>query len=191
MTRNTIVAVALLVFAHLGSWHAEAMVQNSAPSKDPATCPMHAEHASGGPNERPHQDGVIARGDSEMGFSHMKTTHHFHLTGDGGAIEVTANSATDTESRDQIRSHLRTIVKEFSEGHFETPMAVHDRVPPGVPAMQRRKADITYAYEQTEMGATVRISTKNPDALDAVHDFLRFQIEDHQTGDSLEVSDNH
>jgi len=33
----------------------------------------------------------------------------------------------------------------------------------------------------------VRISTKNPTALKAIHDFLRFQIKEHKTGDSLDI----
>jgi hypothetical protein len=31
------------------------------------------------------------------------------------------------------------------------------------------------------------IKTGNPEALAAIHDFLRFQISDHRTGDSPEV----
>jgi hypothetical protein len=31
----------------------------------------------------------------------------------------------------------------------------------------------------------VTISTVDPDALDAVHDFLRFQIVEHETGDPV------
>jgi hypothetical protein len=34
--------------------------------------------------------------------------------------------------------------------------------------------------------AAIRISTKNHDVLNAVHDFLTFQIEDHHTGDEIE-----
>src|SRR5512137_269646 len=41
-----------------------------------------------------------ARGDRAMGFSHDKTTHHFVLLPDGGAIELTANDGRDTLSRD-------------------------------------------------------------------------------------------
>ena len=39
--------------------------------------------------------------------------------------------------------------------HADAPAAVHCRVPPGVPAMERHKADIKYGYEQTELGAVV------------------------------------
>src|SRR5947209_4049038 len=58
------------------------------------------------------------RGDQVMGFDHNKTTHHFRLLTNGGAIEVTANGAEDTESRDQIRMHLGHISKMFAAGNF-------------------------------------------------------------------------
>src|SRR5271166_5432524 len=35
--------------------------------------------------------GVNARGDQGMGFSHEKTTLHFHPLADGGAIEIQSN----------------------------------------------------------------------------------------------------
>jgi len=66
-------------------------------------------------------------------------------------------------------------------------MLVHDRVPPGVPPLQRLKADVQYRFEQTDRGATIRIETANPEALKALHEFLRFQIEDHKTGDPSTV----
>jgi hypothetical protein len=37
--------------------------------------------------------------------------------------------------------------------------------------------------EPLPTGGRVRIVTKNRDALNAVHDFLNFQIEDHHTDD--------
>jgi hypothetical protein len=128
------------------------------------------------------------RGDHVMGFDHMKTTHHFHLLSDGGSIEVAANSPQDTESRDQIRMHLRHIAKMFSAGNFKAPMLIHDQSPPGVPVMQKSKNNIRYAFEGTEQGARIRISTNSPEALQAIYDFLRFQIKEHKTGDSLEVA---
>jgi hypothetical protein len=41
---------------------------------------------------------------------------------------------------------------------------------------------------ETENGGRVLIETKDAEALAAVHEFLRFQIEDHQTGDPTEVA---
>ena len=130
-----------------------------------------------------HHDGVDQRGDHVMGFSHEKTTHHFRISDDGGAIEVTANDPKDTESRDQIRMHLSHIAGMFAAGNFHAPILIHDQTPPGVPVMQRLKAQIAYRYEEIESGGRVRITTKNQEALAAVHDFLKFQISEHRTTD--------
>lgn len=134
-----------------------------------------------------HAEGVDKRGDRVMGFDHKKTRHRFLLHPDGGTIEVTANGADDEESRDLIRKHLGHIARMFAEGNFKAPMLIHDRVPPGVPVMGRLKGEIEYRFEKVERGARVRIKTSNAEALAAVHDFLRFQIEDHRTGDPTEV----
>jgi hypothetical protein len=126
------------------------------------------------------------RGDKAMGFDHLKTTHHFILASDGGSIKVEANDEKDDRSRDQIRQHLRHIAMMFSDGNFEAPMLVHAETPPGTEVMQKLKAEISYQYKETERGALIRISTTNVDALQAVQDFLRFQIKEHLTGDPLE-----
>jgi len=130
------------------------------------------------------------RGDKAMGFDHLKTTHHFILASDGGSIKVEANDATDTQSRDQLRQHLRHINMMFGEGNFNVPMLVHDKTPPGSEAMRRLKTEISYEYQQTDRGALIRISTRNAEALLAIHDFLKFQIEEHMTGDPLEVKES-
>src|ERR1044071_7644034 len=128
------------------------------------------------------------RGDHVMGFDHTKTTHHFSLQESGGSIVVTANSADDVESSQQIRMHLKHIAMMFAEGNFNAPMLIHDQTPPGVPVMKELKNEINYSFEEINRGAAVRISTKNSTALKAIHDFLRFQIKEHKTGDSLDIS---
>ena len=140
------------------------------------------------PAQETHPDGVARRGDRVMGFSHDKTTHHFRLFSGGGAIEVTANDPKDTGSRDQIRMHLSHIARMFAAGDFDAPMLIHDRVPPGVPVLQRLKAEVAYRYEDIDRGGRVRIATRNAEALAAVHEFLKFQIAAHQTGDSIAVA---
>lgn len=135
-----------------------------------------------------HHAKVAERGDPVMGFDHAKTTHHFRLSPGGGSIEVSANDPADTESRDAIRGHLEHIASMFSEGNFDAPMLIHDRVPPGVPTMKRKKAAIEWKFEEMEAGGRVRIISKDAEARAAIHDFLRFQIEDHETGDPTEVS---
>ena len=134
-----------------------------------------------------HQQGVQMRGDQAMGFSHAMTTHHFLLTKDGGVIEAEADNPSDKASRAAIRQHMEHIARLFSEGDFNAPMFIHGQTPPGVPAMKRLKDQITYRAQPTEQGAEVRITTANPEALEAVHQFLAFQIRDHHTKDSMEV----
>jgi len=130
-----------------------------------------------------HTQEMNRHGDMAMGFSHLKTTHHFRLSASGGSIQVQTNDVNDNASRDQIRMHLQHITEAFKEGNFSAPEMTHSRVPPGVPTMQRLKADIEYKYEEIPAGGRVVISTNNPQAVRAVHQFLRFQIDDHQTGD--------
>jgi hypothetical protein len=127
------------------------------------------------------------RGDKGMGFSQTATTHHFVLKPDGGVIQVEANDAADTASRDQVRMHLGHIARAFRSGDFDIPMFVHDTVPPGVPEMKRLQKEIRYTFEETASGGRLIISSANKNAVTAIQDFLRFQIEEHKTGDATEV----
>jgi len=122
-----------------------------------------------------------------MGFSHLQTAHHFTLTRDGGVISAEALDAADTGTRDSIRAHFTHIAHAFSAGDFHLPMFIHDRMPPGAETMKRLGTRISYRSESTDRGARVLIRTEDPEALAAIHSFLRFQIADHRTGDSPEV----
>jgi hypothetical protein len=134
-----------------------------------------------------HHAEVDKRGDMAMGFSHEKSTHHFRVKTNGGAIEVTANDAADETTIKQIRSHLGHIAKMFAEGNFSAPMFIHDRTPPGVETMKRLKSEIKYEYSDLPAGGRVTISTANSEAVASIHEFLRFQISDHRTGDTTEI----
>ena len=139
------------------------------------------------PQDHQHHQALNDRGKRFMGFDQEATAHHFILTKDGGRIEVTAKDAADATSIAQIRQHLRHIARLFSDGDFTTPALVHDRKVPGVEAMKRAGKDLTYAFEEVDRGAHVRIEGTTPTAVAAVQEFLRFQIKDHGTGDPLTV----
>jgi hypothetical protein len=135
-----------------------------------------------------HDDSAMnSRGDHVMGFDHDKTTHHFTLTKTGGTIQVTANDRADSASRDHIRMHLQHISKAFAEGDFTDPHEVHAEVPPGVPVMKDRKDKLSYRYESIANGGRVVITTEDSNALEAVHEYLQYQIREHKTGDSIAV----
>ena len=149
------------------------------------TLSSQAQHEHSSPTA--HHDAVDERGDKGMGFSHKMTGHHFHLRPDGGAIEVHANDAADAASQKAIRDHLSSIAGMFSNGDFSVPMFVHATNPPGMETMQRLKKEISYTAESTKLGAQVKIHTTNVEAIKAIHEFLRFQIQEHRTGDPLTV----
>jgi hypothetical protein len=65
-------------------------------------------------------------------------------------------------------------------------MFVHDsRNVPGSKVMAEKKAAIHYSYVETPNGGRLDIVTKDKAALAAVHEFLKFQINEHKTGDPL------
>jgi hypothetical protein len=158
----------------------QALGQVQKPSVD---CPTHEEHQKQHSDEKQHVDEMNHRGKQGMGFDQASTTHHFRILAGGGAIEVEANSADDSVSRDQIRTHLKRITIMFSEGDFAIPMFVHDQLPPGAQTMKQLKKAIKYNFEETGSGGRVRITTRNDEALRAIHAFLRFQIGEHHTSD--------
>ena len=101
------------------------------------------------------------------------------------------NDPTDKANTGAIRSHLSHIAMMFGNGNFSTPMFIHHGVPPGVTTMKLLKPKIHYKYEEISSGRRVRIESSDPVALAAIHDFLRFQISEHQTGDTLVIAGKH
>jgi hypothetical protein len=128
------------------------------------------------------------RGAQVMGFDQDKTVHHFYLYDNGGAIDVSVKDAKDHVNRDAIRAHLPHIVTLFGQGNFEAPMLVHGTVVPGTAEMKGVRDAIAWKYEERPGGGRVSITTTNPDALTALHAFLRYQITDHKTGDPLTIT---
>ena len=134
-----------------------------------------------------HAAAVDKRGDHAMGFSHETTTHHFLLRRNGGSIAISANDPADVASTTAIRQHLSHIATRFAAGDFEVPMFIHDTAPPGVAAMKRLRSEVRYLYEETSDGARIVITSSNATAIAAIRKFLRFQIDEHRTGDPLSL----
>jgi hypothetical protein len=134
-----------------------------------------------------HPGDVDRRGAHVMGFDQARTIHHFFLYEDGGSIDVSVKDPSDKTDLDAIRAHLPHIATMFTAGNFDAPMLVHDTNVPGTSEMAAMKDRLRYRFVQTPKGGRVDITTTDPDALAAVHRFLRFQISDHHTGDSTEV----
>jgi len=142
---------------------------------------------SASPGQDPHAQ-MNHRGAAVMGFDQDKTAHHFYLYADGGAIDVSVKDAADTKNRDAIRAHLPHIATMFGAGDFDAPMLVHDSPKiPGIATLARLKDRVAYTYRETPGGGRVDIVVTDPAAVNALHEFLKFQIQDHKTGDALTV----
>ncbi len=177
------VAVCLIVSLTFAAAQQPSNQQKEKPGGSEATCPMHEAHMRG---TAPSKD-MNERGKEGMGFSQTATTHHFLIKPDSGVIQVEVNDPADTSNRTHIREHLAYIAEAFANGDFEIPMFVHDTVPPGVPEMKRLREKIRYSFEETSNGGRVIIATNDKESLDAIHKFLRFQIQEHKTGDSTQA----
>jgi hypothetical protein len=158
----------------------------------PAMLAQHSEMPPGMTHEehlaQMQREGELkTRGKAAMGFDQDRTTHHFRLNGTGGAIEVAASDVADEPTVTQVRTHLREIAGQFAAGDFAKPFATHGEMPPGVLMMRQRKDAITFRYEEMSTGGRVRITTSDAEVTKAVHEFLRYQIRQHATGDSLTV----
>jgi hypothetical protein len=137
----------------------------------------------------PHA-GMQARGAAVMGFDQDKTAHHFLLFDDGGAIDIAVKDAADTANRDAIRAHLPHIAMMFGAGNFEAPMLIHGGAKdvPGTAVLAKIKDKVAYTFVETPGGGRVDITTSDPAGVAAVHEFLKYQITEHKTGDSTKVS---
>ena len=176
MTRNGVIGTPL-------RWIAFAAVDGSAQHQPVPPGVTHEAHLA----QMKKDAELKKRGAAAMGFDQDTTTHHFGLTTSGGFIQVEANDPKDSVNREAIRTHLKEISSEFAAGNFSKPFMTHAENPPGVATMQRMKAAIRFRYEDADFGARVRIVTTDAAALRGIHDFLRYQITEHRTGDSLKV----
>lgn len=121
-----------------------------------------------------------SRGAVHMGVDQYTSTHRFESLSDGGRI-VLQRDTTDPADVTQIRRHLEEITRSFEQGDFRIPGRVHDQAVPGTGAMRARRDRISYEFRELPRGGEVRIVTRDPDALAAVHEFLAFQRQEHRT----------
>src|SRR5438552_19208231 len=128
---------------------------------------------------------AAASGDVAMDFDQAKTTHHFKLLAEGGAIEITANDPSDVASRDAIRQHVANIATMFGQGNFNLPMLVHGQKPPGIDTMARLKGTISYTADNVPDGGRARMTTADSRGRKAGDDFRRVQTQEQQRGYSL------
>ncbi len=121
------------------------------------------------------------RGREAMGVDQYTSSHVFDALPDGGRIEL-QRDVDDPPGIATIRQHLQEVAAAFQRGDFRIPGFVHAQPVPGTDVMARARERITYTYSELPRGGQIRITTTDPDALHAVHEFMTFQRRDHRSG---------
>ena len=117
-----------------------------------------------------------------MGVDQYASQHLFEPRPDGGRIVLRMKAADSTGER-VIRDHMRTIATAFAAGDFSLPGQVHAVAKvPGTDVMRDLKSEISYQAADVDGGGEVRLTTVNPRAVAAIHEFLAFQRTDHRAG---------
>jgi hypothetical protein len=131
-----------------------------------------------------------ARGEQAMGVDQYTSTHLFDALPDGGRIELQRDT-DDPAGIATIREHLREVQAAFSAGVFSTPAFVHSREVPGTAIMAEKKDHIEYVYRDLPRGGELRLVSSDPEAIQAIHDFMAFQRSDHRAGGMDHSGMNH
>lgn len=118
------------------------------------------------------------RGAAAMGVDQYTSSHVFEALPDGGRI-VLQRQADDSAGTATIRAHMSTIAGRFRRGDFAIPGFVHAQGIPGTAVMAGHRGAITYTVDTVPRGGQVRITTTDPAAVSAVHQFLAFQRREH------------
>lgn len=122
------------------------------------------------------------RGETAMGVNQYTSQHVFEPLPDGGRI-VLQRKESDSVGETTIRAHMREISTAFTKGDFALPGFVHATGDvPGTAVMKRLKGEISYTPRDLPGGAEVVLSSKNQEAISAIHEFLAFQRMDHRAG---------
>jgi hypothetical protein len=119
------------------------------------------------------------RGGAAMRVDQDRAQHRFDSLRDGGRIEL-QNTDQDPAAVAGIRAHFAEIEAAFQAGDFAIPMFVHDGEVPGTKTMAAKRDRIEYHRRDLPAGAELRLRTRDPEAIRAIHEFLAFQRRDHR-----------
>jgi len=123
---------------------------------------------------------VQTRGAAVMGVDQYTSAHVFEDLADGGRIALVRKDSSDSAGVATIRAHMRSIADAFAKGDFSAPGMVHMQKVPGTDVMATKRAAIRYQVADLPGGGEVRLTTADPAAVSAIHEFLAFQRMDHR-----------
>jgi len=141
----------------------------------PAPTPVGTQNADSAFNAMEHRHGDV------VGVDPMAMAHQFTAVPEGADISL-ERQAHDEFGITQIRAHLLLISRSFKRGDFTIPGFIHAGDVPGAAGMRERSGKIDYTVEDLPHGGVLRVRSSDPEALQAIHSFIAFQIAEHRTG---------
>ena len=136
-------------------------------------------YASGALTGRNRQAIVRDRGTQIMPFDLNQTTHIFTATSVGGVEQVIAKDPNNAEQIRLIQEHLEHETRQFSQGNFSDPAAIHDTSMPGLAELKAGVAHIQFTFTPLPDGAQMTYTTQDPSLIKAIHDWFTAQTTDH------------
>ena len=138
----------------------------------------------------PTENDLKTRVSKVLGTDVDKIVQHYYLVKNGGVIEFTAKDPADNATISTVQKYLETQKDLFEKGKADADTGVYGKVPDGLPALKKLRNDITFFAVNTDSGAALRMFSVNDQARQAIQDFMKFQINEHKTGDPLQVAED-
>ena len=125
------------------------------------------------------QTAMLERGNVAMGFNQTKIHHHFMSTTTGGEIMIMSENMSDVQTINEIKSHVKDIQYEFSQGNFTKPFYIHAQIVPGTDIMTAKMNLIHYSIKDIDGGSILILTTNDTELLNAIQQFMNFQSSQH------------
>lgn len=136
----------------------------------------------------PTENDLNSRFSKVLGTDVDKIVQHYYLVKNGGVIEFTAKDPADNATISTVQKYLEAQKGLFEKGKTEADSDLYGKVPDGLLALKKLRNDITFFAVNTDNGAALRMFSVNEQARQAIQDFMKFQINEHKTGDPLQVA---
>ncbi len=128
---------------------------------------------------RERQTEVAERGAEVMPFDLDATEHKFVKTPTGGVQRVVAKQADDAWQVATVRAHLAEIAREFANGDFSDPRAIHGAEMPGLATLEAAGKRLNVMRVEIAGGAEIRYLGADAEIVAAIHDWFDAQVSDH------------
>ncbi len=130
----------------------------------------------------PEQE-VDTRFSRALGVPLDKVTIHYYLVKNGGVIELSAKNTGDSGTIAALQKYLQNQKDLWEKGKETAVTEVHMHPPEAAATMRKLRNDITFYAAKTDNGGVLRMFSINDQARVAIQDYLRFEINEHKTGD--------